>query len=157
MNIPNIARTARIYARSEALVAKIQARVYARKAAFAAVALLLGAIALVFLNLAAFVYLQSIWGPIWAPLVIGLANLAAAALAAVIAILTHPGPDLALARELRDSAGRALEEEFHASTTMGTLAGMVGGKADAGLNSLLLPVIISIVGAITRRKAAAKK
>ena len=154
MNIHSIAGSARLYARSEAMVAEILLRVYARKFVFASLALLALAMGLVFLNLAAYSYLQSIWGPVWTPLAISLANFGLAALALLVAVFAHPGPELSLAKDLRNNAGQALEDEFQSQSA---LTGITGAQGDAGLARLLLPIVISIVGSLSRRKAAAKK
>jgi hypothetical protein len=157
MNIQNVARSARLYARSEAMVAEILLRAYGRKFAYVSVCILAGMMGLAFLNVAAFIYLQSIWGPVWAPLAIGLLNFAIAAVALLAALNVQPGPEMAVAKELRSAASSNLEDEFQASSSFGGLAGALGGRADTGLANLLLPAVISIVSSISRRKAAAKK
>lgn len=157
MNIGNLAKTARLYARSEAMVAEIMLRAFGRRLTFTIIAILSGMMGLAFLNVAAYVYLLSLWGPEWTPLAIGLANLVIAAIAIVIGGVAHPGPELAMAKELRDAASQNLEEEFHSSSPVGGLAGALGDRSDSGLVNLLLPAVISIVGALGRRKAAPKK
>jgi hypothetical protein len=157
MNIQNIARSARLYARSEAMVAEIRMRAYGRKLAFTSLAVLTSVMGLAFLNLAAFLYLQSLWGPVWTPLAIGLANFAIAAFALLAALSAHPGPELALARELRKLSGAALEEEFQAAHSVGGLLGVLGGGSETRIAQLLLPAVISIVSSLGRRKSAVKK
>ena len=157
MNIHNIAVSARLYARSEAMVIEILALAYARRFVFVSIALLTFAVAFAFLNLAAFLYLQALWGPIWAPVAISVANLVLAALALLAGILTHPGPDLTLAKDLRDIAGKSLEDEFQSTSSLGTLAGNLAGDGDQGVVRLLLPVVISIITSLARRKPTAKK
>ena len=157
MNIHSIAGSARLYARSEAMVAEILLRVYARKFIFVAIALLASAMGLAFLNLAAFFYLQSVWGPVWTPLAISVVNFVIAAIAISVAVLAHPGPELTLAKDLRNHAGQALEDEFQSHSSPGGIASALGNGGDSGLVHLLLPTIISIIGSISRRKAAAKK
>jgi hypothetical protein len=157
MNIQNIARSARLYARSEAMVAEIRMRAYGRKLAFTSLAVLTSVMGLAFLNLAAFLYLQSLWGPVWTPLAIGLANFAIAALALLAAFSARPGPELALARELRKLSSTALEEEFHAAHSVGGLLGALAGGSEAKIAQLLLPAVISIVSSLGRKKAAARK
>ena len=157
MNIQNVARSARLYARSEAMVVEILLRVYARKVAFVSIALLASAVGLGFLNLAGFFYLQSIWGPVWTPLALSLANFGIAAIAILVAVFAHPGPDLAMAKELRNVAGQALDEEVRSAGTFGGMAGTLGHSGDAGIGNLLLPAVIAIVSSIAKRKASAKK
>ncbi len=157
MNIQNLLRTARLYARSEAMVAEILLRAFGRKLALTTIAILAGMMGLAFLNVAAYVYLLAMWGPVWTPLLIGVLNFAIAAIALAVALWGRPGPELALAKDLRDTAGANLEEEFHTTSPMGGLAGALGGRSESGLVNLLLPAVISIVTALGRRKPAAKK
>lgn len=157
MNLQSIVARARLYARSEAMVIEILVRDYARRFVFVSIALLAFAVAFAFLNLAAFLYLQALLGPIWAPLAICGANLILAALALLAGILTHPGPELGLAKDLRDIAGKSLEDEFQNTSSLGTLAGNLAGGGDRGFVNLLLPVVISIITSLARRKPTAKK
>jgi hypothetical protein len=157
MNIRNVVRSARLYARSEAMVAEIRLRIMARKLAFAVVAILTAVMGLAFLNLAAFLYLQTLLGPLWTPLVIGLANFLIAGIALLLALYAHAGPDLDLAKDLRNVSSKALEEEFQTPSGIGGLAGALGGSGDQGLIRLLLPAVISIVSSLGKRKAAPKK
>jgi hypothetical protein len=157
MNIQNVARSARLYARSEAMVAEIRMRAYGRRLALTSLAVLAVMMGLAFVNLAAFLYLQSLWGPVWTPLAIGLANFAIAAIALIVAMASRPGPELALAKELRTLSGAALEEEFQSLHSIGGLLGALGGGSENRIAQLLLPAIISIVGSLGRRKAASRK
>lgn len=157
MNIKNVARSARLYARSEAMVAEIRLRSYARKLGFTALATLTAVMGLAFLNLATYLYLQTFLGPVMTPLVIGLANFVIAGLALALALLAHPGPELDMAKNLRNVASNALEDEFQASSPIGGLAGALGGESDKSIVRLLLPVVISIVSSLSRRKPAPKK
>lgn len=156
MNIQNVARSARLYARSEAMVAEIRMRAYGRKLALTSLAVLAAMMGLAFVNVAAFVYLQSLWGPVWTPLAIGLANFAIAALALAAALTVHPGPELALAKELRAVSGTALEEEFHSVHSVGGVLGALGAGSEGKIAQLLLPAVISIVSSLGRRRTAAK-
>lgn len=152
MNMQSFAESARLYARSEALVLDILFRVYTRKIIAIAIAILTGAVGLVFLNFTAYFALQTIWGPIWTPLAIGLANFMMAGLAILSAAFMNPKAELALAKELRDSASQAVEHEFRSPTISG---GWATGL-DANLINLLLPIVISIVRNLSRHKRAAK-
>ena len=157
MNFHGIAQSARLYVRSEAMVAEILLKVYARKFVFATVGILALAMALAFLNLAAYLYLQSIWGPVWTPLAIGLANLSLAVICMLVAAFGHAGPELEVAKELRNISSQTLEDEFRASLSVGGLAGSLAGGSDSSIAKLLLPVVISIVTSLSRRKAAPRK
>ena len=157
MNIKTVMQSARLYARSEAMVAEIRLRVATRKIAFITLGILTGVMGLAFINVAAYIYLQTLLGPVWTPLAIGLANFAIAAIAVALAISAHPGPELAMAKELRNAASSALEDEFQTASPLGSLAGALGGGSDSRFVSLLLPAVISIISALSKRKAAPKK
>jgi hypothetical protein len=153
MNIQALAKSARLYARSEFLVTEIQMKTYARKFVLTSLAVLAAIMGLAFINMAAFAYLQSIWGPVWTPLLVGLANFILAALAWLAAVLTHSSSDLAMAKELRKLSGNALEAEFQSSHSVG---GSHGGANDTTIVRLLIPAVVSIIGAMRRRKASGK-
>jgi hypothetical protein len=157
MNIQNIARSARLYARSEAMVAEIRMRAYGRRLAFTSLAVLAVMMSLAFINLAAFLYLQSLWGPVWTPLGIGLANLSIAAVALLAANSARPGPELTLAKELRKLSSGALEAEFQTPPSVGGVLGALGSGHEATIARLLLPAVISIVSSLGRTKTEAKK
>jgi len=157
MNIKTVMQSARLYARSEAMVAEIRMRVAGRKIVFTILGILTGVMGLAFINVAAYIYLQTLLGPVWTPLAIGLANFAIAAIALAGALFAHAGPDLAMAKELRDTASSALEDEFQTASPLGSLAGALGGGSDSRFVSLLLPAVISIVSALSKRKSAPKK
>jgi hypothetical protein len=153
MDIKAIAKSARLYTRSELLVAEIQLRTYARKFALISFAILAAFMGLAFINMAAFAFLQTIWGPVWTPLSIGLANFILAAVAALTAVLAHAGADLAMAKELRKLSSNALEAEFQVGHSAG---GFQGTLNDPGITRLLIPAVVSIIGAMRRRKTASK-
>ncbi len=152
MNMKTVVQSARLYARSEAMVAEIRLRVLARKLAFTLLGILAGVMGLAFINLAAFLYLQSFLGPVWTPLSIGLANFLIAGIALAVALLSHGGADLDLAKDLRSVSSKALEEELQAPSSLGGLAG-----PGPSFVRLLLPVITLIVSSLTQRKTTAKK
>ena len=134
MNIQGFVRNARLCVRSEALIAEIRLRTLARKMILTSFAVLTALMGLAFINMALFVYLQSMWGPVWTPLAIGLANFALAALALLAAMLVRPGPELAMAEEMRKLSGSSLE-----------------GASDSNIARLLIPAVISIVSAMRHR------
>jgi hypothetical protein len=153
MNIQTLAKSARLYARSEFLITEIQLKTFARKLALISLAVLTAFMGLAFINMAAFAYLQTLLGPVWTPLSVGFANLILAGFALLAAVLTHAGSDLAMAKELRKLSGDALEAEFQAGHSVG---GFQAGQSDSNIARLLIPAVISIVGAMRRRKTTGK-
>ena len=100
--------------------------------------------------MAAFAYLQSLWGPVWTPLAIGLANFALAALALLAAMIARPGPELAMAEALRKLSGSALESEFQAGLPGAGLLGALGGSGESNVARMLVPVAVSIISALRK-------
>jgi hypothetical protein len=112
---------------------------------------------LVFINIAALLYLQSLRGPVWTPLVIGLANFAIAAIALLAAFSARPGPELALARELRKLSSGAPEADLQRPPSAGGVLSVLGIGHEAANARLLLPAVISIVSSLGRRTSAVEK
>ncbi len=154
MNLHSLAMNARLYARAEGLVAEIRLRLLARKLVLSVLAVAIALLGLVFVNIALFNYLESAWGPVWTPLALGLANLALAIPLLLIAAAAKPGPELAMAEDLRKAAAAALEADFLAGQGLvGTLSGFAG---ESNAARLLIPTIGLIIGALRRKKPAAK-
>lgn len=156
MSIQTITRAIRLSIRSEALVAEIRLLTYARKVMLASLAFLAALIGFAFINLALFEYLQSLWGPVATPLAIGLGNIAFAALILLAAKLVKPGPELAMAEEIRSLSGRALEAEFQPGQAATGVLGALTNANDASMVRLLVPTVISIINAMRRSKEAQK-
>ena len=150
MNLQSLARNARLYARAEGLVAEIRLRLVVRKLVLSVLAVAVALLGLVFVNMALFNYLVSAWGPVWTPLALGLVNFALAIPVLLIAASAKPGPELAMAEDLRKAAAAALEEDFHSGEGLGAFAG------DSNAARLLIPTIGLIIGALRRKKPAAK-
>ncbi len=150
MNLQSLARNARLYARAEGLVAEIRLRLLVRKLVLSVLAVAVALLGLVFVNIALFNYLVSAWGPVWTPLALGLVNFALAVPVLLIAASAKPGPELAMAEDLRKAAAAALEEDFHSGQGLGGFAG------ESNAARLLIPTIGLIIGALRRKKPAAK-
>jgi hypothetical protein len=150
MNLQSLARNARLYARAEGLVAEIRLRLLARKLVLSVLAVAVALLGLVFVNMALFSYLESTWGSVWTPLALGLANFVLAIPVLLIAASAKPGPELAMAEDLRKAAAAALEEDFHSGQ------GLSGFAGESNAARLLIPTIGLIIGALRRKKPAAK-
>ncbi len=154
MNLQSLARNARLYARAEGLVAEIRLRLLARRLVLSVLAVAIALLGLVFCNIALFNYLQAAWGPVWTPLILGLANLGLAVPLLLVAAAAKPGPELAMAEDLRKAAAAALEADFQAGQGLaGSLSGFAG---ESNAARLLIPTIGLIIGALRRKKPAAK-
>jgi hypothetical protein len=157
MNVHSLIAHARLYLRSEVVVAEIWAGLYARKLSFFAIALLTGIMALAFINLALYAYLLSIWGAIWTPFAIGLGNVLLAVAALFTALRARPSKELKAAEEIRKLCADSFEEDFQFAGSSASGFASQGTHSNAQLYQLLIPAIASIIGAMRRRKATPKK
>jgi hypothetical protein len=152
MSIANVTRAGRAYLRAEMLVARIRMRTEAQRLLLTAMAAVLGLMGLGFINIALYAALSAQWGPVWTPLALGLADIGLAIVAMAAAAVRKPGPELALAEEVKAMAGAALEEQAQSGFGAASLVGgLAGGDSTA---RLLIPLVTSLVGAIRRRKEA---
>jgi hypothetical protein len=152
MSIANVTRAGRTYLRAEMLVARIRMRAEAQRLLLTAMAAVLGLMGLCFINIALYAALSAQWGPVWTPLALGVLDIVLAAAALVIAAARKPGPELAIAEEMKAMAGAAVEEQAQAGIGAASLiGGLTGGESSA---RLLIPLVTSLIGAIRRRKQA---
>ena len=70
MPLHSLARTLRLYIRSELLIGEIRLKTQMRKFSLTVLAALVGLMALVFLNIGAYQMLLAGWGPIWTPFIL---------------------------------------------------------------------------------------
>ena len=150
MNFQSFAKNSGLYVRAEVLVAEIKLRHYFRKLALALFAIAVALLGLAFVNLSLFHAMEASWGPIWTPLILGLANLALAVLALLAAAAAKPGPELAMAEDLRKMSAAAVETDLQGGQG---LAGVFSGSSvEVSAARLLIPALASIIGAMRRKK-----
>lgn len=148
MNFNNLSRHIRLIVRGELLLVQAKLAFAMRRSLFVVFALVFAALGLVFLNMGVFAWLSPLWGPVWTPAGLGLINIALAAGAFAIAAVLKPGPEMALAEEIRNMAADSIETEIRSAPLMGTL----GGLERSAVSSLVLPAVSSIIGALARRR-----
>lgn len=153
MSIHTIARNGRLYLRTELLVAEIRLRTFARKATLFAIALGVALFGLGMLNVAAFLWLSEEWGPVRTALVIALVDFAAAAIAFAIGYTMQPGPELAVAEDMRKAALEATENEIALMQSSG-VGGLVTGAMEMGAARLLMPTVGALMRGLKRKPAA---
>lgn len=145
MTLYNVTRQARLAARGEILAIQAKFAFAMKRALFALLALLFAGLGLVFINIGLFAYLTPLWGPVWTPAGLGLINLALGMAAILIAALLKPGPEVALAEDIRNMAGEQLEAEIRSSA-------FGGGGERAALSGLIIPALTAILGAVAKRR-----
>ena len=157
MSVHTLARTLRLYLRSELLVGEIRLKAQMRKFSLIVFAALIGLMALVFLNIGAYQMLLASWGPVKAPFILAIANIFLAIILLASAAFTRPGPDLAAARELRDLTSATLESELKSNPAAAAIGGMAGLNGLGSWDSarFLVPVISAIIRGLKRRKTDA--
>ncbi len=143
---------ARLCIRNETMIAEILVRNYVRKFALSCFAGLTVFVGLVFLNIALFTYLQTLWGSVWTPMAIGIGNFVLAGLAIGLAILLKPGSEIDLAKDIRKLSVSTLEEELQSTQIASGLLGTLAGVKNSSVAKLLLPAVISIVSAVRHHR-----
>jgi hypothetical protein len=155
MSVHTLVRTLRLYLRSELLVGEIRLKVQLRKFSLLVFAALIGLMAFVFLNIAAYQFLLASGGPINTPFILAVANILLAIILLVIAAYTRPGPDLAAASDLRNLTSATLENELKSNPAVAAIGSFAGIDGLKGWDSarFLVPIITSIIRSLRRRKA----
>jgi hypothetical protein len=139
MTMQTVSRHLRLIARAELLTIQAKVAFVMRRTLLISLALLVAGIGVVFVNIGLFAYLSPLWGAVWAPMGLGLINIALALAALLAAAMLRPGPELVLAEELRSLAGESLEAELASATPL-------------SLPGLLLPTVTTIVAAVKRHR-----
>ena len=154
MSVHTLARTLRLYLRSELLVGEIRLKGQMRKISLIVFAALVGLMALVFLNIGAYQMLLVGYGAIKAPFILATANILLAILVLVSAAFTRPGPDLVAARELRDLTSATLESELKSNPASAAIGSITGINRFSSWDSakFLVPIISAIISSLKRRK-----
>lgn len=149
MNLQHMTRQVRLIVRGEMLMVQAKLAFATRRALVAGLALLFAGVGLVFVNIGLYAVLTPLWGAVWTPLGLGLINLALALAALALAAAMKPGPELALAEDIRNMASEQLEAGIRSDP----LAGALGGGFDrSAVTGLLVPALTAIVGALARRR-----
>jgi hypothetical protein len=147
MGMQNLPRQIRLMMRGEMLALQARLAFTLRRTLLAAVALLFAGLGLVFVNIGVYAALTPLWGPVWTPLGLGLINMALALAALGLAAILRPGPEAKLAEEIRNMAGEQIDAEIRALPFVGQGG---GGLDRSGLTGLIVPALISLLGAALR-------
>jgi hypothetical protein len=148
MTMQAITRHGRILLRSELLAAQARLSYALKRSAVTICALLFAGLGLVFINMGFFAWLLPHWGAVWTPAGLGLINFGLAGLALLIAALVRPGPEIALAEELRNLSTQEIETELRSMPFLGAL----GGGDKLQMTQLLVPALTAIIGSLAKRR-----
>ena len=151
MNLNTLSRQARLVIRGEVLVAQAKLAHAMRRGTFLAFALLFATLGLVFINIGLYQFLLPMWGAVWTPVGLGLINAGLAVAALAIAATLKPGPELAMAEEVRAMASQSFEAEMKSASFAGALGGGVQGAAVTGF---LIPAVTSLLRGLAKRRKA---
>lgn len=149
MNFNHVKRQMKLILRGEMLMVQAKLAFAARRALVAGLALLFAGVGLVFVNMGLYAFLMPLWGAVWTPAGLGFINLALALAALGFAAVMKPGPELALAEDIRNMASEQLEAEIRPDPLAGVLS---GGFDRAAVSGLLVPALTAIVAALARRR-----
>jgi len=165
--VEDLLQDLRLLQKADSLIARFWLRVAARRFAAAAFAGLVVLFGLAMANLAAFRALEGALGPIWAPAVVALVDLALAAIVWGLAAGIKPDPAIDLAFEVRQMAVGALEADARDLRTtvdsLGaqmrgvkqTIVGLVHNPFDAAAQQLLVPAALSLLRGLRAKKEKA--
>ena len=111
--IDNIIRDLQVLGKADSLIGRIWLNVMARRFGLLAFAGLVAVFGLGMANLAGFFGLQPSWGPVWAAMMVALADLIIASIVVLLARNVQPGPEIELAFDVRKMAIEALQADGH--------------------------------------------
>ena len=151
MNLTQLIKTIRQIIRVESLIAEVQVKTAARRMVLLAVAVAMGVLGFVMLNIAGYGFLRGVLGPVWAPFILGCADFLLSCVAILAALSVSHGPEFELALGVRKALADQLDEQVK-STSLLSLARPSG----SGLSDLLIPAAVAIFGAL-RGKAGSRE
>lgn len=151
----------RLIWRAELIIIEAKLQVAAKKigaTAFAGLILIFG---LGMLNLAGFFALEEIWGPVYAALGVSVADFLIAALLLLWGSRLSTGPELELAREVRDAGLEELEakaEHFQdeimevRDELLALKKSIMRNPLDGTINALLTPILTLLIKSLSKGK-----
>ncbi|MES2194280.1 MAG: phage holin family protein [Pseudomonadota bacterium] len=151
MNIEGILTNLRVLWRTDRIIADIRMRHMLAGLALRAVAALIAGFGLMMLELSAYFALVQVWSAISAAAILGVIDLALAAVFFVLASRPPAGRELALATEIHDNSVEALQVEARALQSQ--LSGMVQHPLNGVLPTLIVPLITVIIRSLKARAA----
>jgi hypothetical protein len=160
----SIVRTMRIVWRAELLIIEAKLRVAAKQMGATAFAGLICVFGLGMLNVAGFFALEDAWGPIYAALGVAVIDFLIAILLLLWASRLSTGPELELARDVRDAGIQELEakaehiqDEVEAVrdellAVKNSLLAFSRNPMDGAITTLLTPLLTLLIKSLSKKK-----
>jgi hypothetical protein len=150
--------------KADSLIGKIWLKVLAYQFGLFVFAGLIAVFGLGMTNVAGFYALQTSLGPVWAAVVIAIADFVLAAIVILVARNSAPGPEIGLAFDARKRAIEAVQADARdlkgtidafgqeIRDAKDTIAGFVRNPLDAAVQNLLIPAATSIIKGLHSKK-----
>lgn len=165
--IEELMQDLRLLQKADSLIAQFWLRVAARRFALALFAGLVALFGLAMANLAGFRALEGALGPVWAPAVVALVDLALAAIVWALGAAIKPDSAIDLAFDVRQMAVDALQADARDLRTIvdslgsqmrsikEAVAGLAHHPFDAAAQQLLVPAALSLLKGLRAKKEKA--
>ena len=150
--------------KADALIGKIWLKILACQFGLFVFAGLIAVFGLGMTNVAGFYALQASLGPVWAAVVVAIADFALAAIVILAARHYKPGAEIVLADDARQIAIEAIQADARdlkatldafgqdIRDTKDLIAGFVQNPLDAAVQNLLIPAATSIIKGLSSKK-----
>jgi hypothetical protein len=138
--LQRLIRQIRVLMRVQSGITEARLRLLARRSILLLLAGLIALFGLCMLNVAAFFWLRSLWGPVWAAAAMAAGDFVIAIVVGVVAVTAKSSAELRAALELRQAAIGGIEEEFS------------GIRDQISLPLVLIPLITAIIRGVRKNK-----
>ncbi len=150
--------------KADALIGKIWLKNLAWQLGLLVFAGLIAVFGLGMINVAGFYALQASLGPVWAAVVVAIADFVLAAIVILVARDSQPGPEIELALDARKTAIEAIQASARdlkvtidafgqeIRDAKDTITGFVQNPLDAAVQNLLIPAVTSIIKGLSSKK-----
>src|SRR5208283_172445 len=165
--IDDLVRDLHLLQKADSLIGKIWLKVMARRFGLFIFAGLIAVFGLGMTNVAGFYALQVSVGPIWAAVIVAIADFVLATIVMLLARNSAPGPEIELALDVRKMAIDAIQADARdlkvtidalgqeIRDAKNAIAGFVHNPLDAATHKLLIPAAISIIRGLRSKKEQA--
>jgi len=160
----DLVRDLHVLGKADSLIGKIWLKVMARRFGLFVFAGLIAVFGLGMTNVAGFYALQPLVGPVWAAVIISIADFVLAVVVILIARNSEPGAEMELAFDVRKMAIDAVQADAadmkvtidalgqEIRDAKDTIAGFVNNPLDAAMQKLLIPATLSIIKGLHAKK-----